>query len=85
MARSSLLRYGVHRCTVLSATEAQAQWVLPPQGRPVAAKVLQVGAEGDLLARLKREFPVVRHVKPKASRADSVELYLLATGFKGRR
>jgi 23S rRNA (uridine2552-2'-O)-methyltransferase len=47
------------------------------------AKVLQGGAEGDLLARLKREFALVRHVKPKASRADSAELYLLATGFRG--
>jgi 23S rRNA (uridine2552-2'-O)-methyltransferase len=48
------------------------------------AKVLQGGAEGDLLARLRREFASVRHVKPKASRADSAELYLLATGFAGR-
>jgi 23S rRNA (uridine2552-2'-O)-methyltransferase len=49
------------------------------------AKVLQGGAEGDLLARLKREFASVRHVKPKASRADSAELYLLATGFRRTR
>jgi 23S rRNA (uridine2552-2'-O)-methyltransferase len=47
------------------------------------AKVLQGGAEGDLLALLKREFATVRHVKPKASRVDSAELYLLATGFRG--
>jgi 23S rRNA (uridine2552-2'-O)-methyltransferase len=47
------------------------------------AKVLLGGAEGELLARLKREFATVRHVKPKASRADSAELYLLATGFRG--
>jgi 23S rRNA (uridine2552-2'-O)-methyltransferase len=47
------------------------------------AKVLQGGAEGELLARLKRDFATVRHVKPKASRADSAELYLLATGFRG--
>ena len=49
------------------------------------AKVLQGGAEGALLARLKREFASVRHVKPKASRADSAELYLLATGFRGEK
>jgi len=47
------------------------------------AKVLQGGSEGELLARLKRDFAVVRHVKPKASRADSAELYVLATGFRG--
>ena len=47
------------------------------------AKVLQGGAEGELLARLKREFATVRHLKPKASRADSAELYVLATGSGG--
>jgi 23S rRNA (uridine2552-2'-O)-methyltransferase len=47
------------------------------------AKVLQGGTEGELLARLKRQFAGVRHVKPKASRADSAELYMLATGFRG--
>ena len=56
--------------------------VLAPGGF-FLAKVLQGGAEGALLARLKREFAIVRHVKPKASRADSAELYLLATGFRG--
>ncbi len=58
--------------------------VLAPGGFFVA-KVLQGGTEGQLLARLKRDFAVVRHVKPAASRADSAELYVLATGFRGRR
>ncbi len=49
------------------------------------AKVLQGGTEGALLADLKRDFAVVRHVKPKASRADSAELYVLATDFRGVR
>ena len=61
-----------------------ASEVLAPGGF-FLAKVLQGGAEGELLARLKREFTTVRHVKPKASRADSAELYLLATGFRGAR
>ena len=56
--------------------------VLAPGGF-FLAKVLQGGSEGELLARLKREFAAVRHVKPKASRADSAELYVLATGFRG--
>jgi 23S rRNA (uridine2552-2'-O)-methyltransferase len=56
--------------------------VLAPGGFFVA-KVLQGGAEGELLARLKRDFASVRHVKPKASRSDSAELYVLATGFRG--
>ena len=35
------------------------------------------------MARLNRSFAKVRHVKPKASRADSAEMYVLATGFRG--
>jgi 23S rRNA (uridine2552-2'-O)-methyltransferase len=45
--------------------------------------VLQGGTESELLARLKRDFQTVRHVKPAASRKDSAELYVLATGFRG--
>jgi 23S rRNA (uridine2552-2'-O)-methyltransferase len=56
--------------------------VLAPGGA-FLAKVIQGGTEHALLARLKREFAVVRHVKPRASRADSAELYVLATGFRG--
>jgi 23S rRNA (uridine2552-2'-O)-methyltransferase len=55
--------------------------VLRPGGVFVG-KVFQGGATGDLLARLKQAFREVRHVKPPASRAESVELYVVATGFK---
>lgn len=61
-----------------------ASQVLAPGGFFVA-KVFQGGAVGELLALLKRDFAVVRHVKPKASRAGSAELYVLATGFRGKR
>jgi 23S rRNA (uridine2552-2'-O)-methyltransferase len=60
-----------------------AREVLAPGGIFVA-KVFQGGTENQLLADLKRDFAVVRHVKPAASRADSAELYVLATGFRGR-
>ena len=46
------------------------------------AKVFQGGAEGALLARLKRDYAAVRHLKPRASRAESAEVYVLATGFR---
>jgi 23S rRNA (uridine2552-2'-O)-methyltransferase len=59
-----------------------AREVLAPGGAFVA-KVFQGGTEGQLLADLKRDFATVRHVKPAASRADSAELYVLATGFRG--
>jgi 23S rRNA (uridine2552-2'-O)-methyltransferase len=56
--------------------------ILAPGGS-FLAKVFQGGTEHELLARLKREFTAIRHVKPQASRADSAELYVLATGFRG--
>ena len=55
--------------------------ILAPGGFFVA-KVLQGGTEGQVLTKLKRDFTLVRHVKPAASRADSAELYVLATGFR---
>jgi 23S rRNA (uridine2552-2'-O)-methyltransferase len=64
------------------AAAAFAREVLAPGGA-FLCKVLQGGTEATLLAALKRDFAVVRHVKPAASRADSAELYLLATGFRG--
>ncbi len=59
-----------------------AEDVLKPGGAFVG-KVFQGGAAPELLARLKKSFRDVRHVKPPASRAESVELYLVATGFRG--
>ena len=58
-----------------------AREVLAPGGA-FLAKVLQGGTEKTLLANLKRDFAKVVHVKPPASRADSAELYVLATGFR---
>jgi 23S rRNA (uridine2552-2'-O)-methyltransferase len=56
--------------------------VLKPGGA-FLAKVFQSGADAELLAQLKRDFATVRHVKPAASRQDSSERYVLATGFRG--
>ena len=56
--------------------------VLKPGGH-FLAKTFQGGSEGDLLATLKRNFRSVHHVKPPASRDESVELYLLAKDFRG--
>jgi 23S rRNA (uridine2552-2'-O)-methyltransferase len=55
--------------------------VLRPGGAFIA-KVLQGGTERELLDLLKKRFAKVQHVKPPASRADSAELYVLATGFR---
>ena len=70
---------------IMALVEAAAEFareVLAPGGT-FLAKVLQGGTEAALLASLKRDYKTVKHVKPPASRTDSAELYLLATGFRG--
>jgi 23S rRNA (uridine2552-2'-O)-methyltransferase len=69
---------------IMALVEAAAEFareVLAPGGT-FLAKVLQGGTEAALLASLKQDYKSVKHVKPPASRADSAELYLLATGFR---
>ena len=58
--------------------------ILEPGGAFVA-KVFQGGSERSILAPMKRHFATVRHVKPSASRKESSELYVVATGFRGER
>jgi 23S rRNA (uridine2552-2'-O)-methyltransferase len=53
-------------------------------GGGFVAKAFQGGEVDDVLAQLKIHFAKVQHIKPKASRADSSEIFLVATGFKGR-
>ena len=60
-----------------------AMSVLAPGGAFVA-KVFQGGTEKNLLDQLKKSFAIVRHAKPPASRAESAETYVVATGFRGR-
>ena len=70
---------------IMALAEAAAEFareVLAPGGA-FLCKVLQGGTEARLLSVLKRDFASVRHIKPPASRAESAELYLLATGFRG--
>jgi 23S rRNA (uridine2552-2'-O)-methyltransferase len=72
---------------IMALAEAAADFVhevLAPGGA-FLCKVLQGGTEATLLVGLKRDFAHVKHVKPAASRAESAELYLLATGFRGVR
>ena len=69
---------GLAETAVVFATE-----VLAPGG-VFLCKMFQGGTEKELLAGLKRDFTSVKHVKPPASRKESSELYVLATGFRGR-
>ena len=69
---------------IMALVEAAAEFsreVLAPGG-VFLAKVLQGGTEAALLARLRRDFATVKHIKPAASRADSAELYVLASGSR---
>jgi len=61
---------------------AFAREVLEPDGF-FLCKLFQGGETAALVTELKRDFALVRHLKPAASRADSSELYVLATGFRG--
>lgn len=56
--------------------------ILKPDGVFIA-KVFQGGTQSELMAQLKKNFKTVKHVKPPASRKESAEQYVVATGFKG--
>ena len=69
---------------IMALVEAAAEFAretLKPGGS-FLSKVIQGGTEAALLSGLKRDFATVKHVKPAASRSDSAELYVLATGFR---
>jgi len=84
MAASSSGHRATDHLRIIALCEAAAHFafdVLSPGGAFVA-KVLQGGAENSLLALLKQRFASVAHVKPPASRKDSAEMYVVATGFR---
>ena len=66
---------------LLEEALAYAETILRPGGHFVA-KVLQGGAEKELLLRLKKHFQKVVHFKPKSSRKDSAEMYVVALSFR---
>ena len=86
MAAASSGHKGTDHLRIVALVEAAAQLaldVLEPGGTFVA-KVLAGGAEAEMQAMLKRNFEKVANVKPPASRSDSSEKYVVATGFRGR-
>jgi 23S rRNA (uridine2552-2'-O)-methyltransferase len=66
---------------ILEAVFPFACEVLKPGGVFVA-KVFQGGTENELLKEMKQHFTSVKHAKPKASRQDSSEIYVVASGFR---
>ncbi|ALJ37464.1 MULTISPECIES: RlmE family RNA methyltransferase [Azospirillum] len=85
MAAPTIGHQSTDHLRIMALAEAAydfAEEVLAPGGAFVA-KLFQGGAEKSLLERLKRDFTTVRHAKPPASRAESSETYVVATGFRG--
>ncbi len=85
MAASSSGHKQTDHLRIMSLCETAAYFafdVLEPGGTFVA-KVLAGGAEGDLQKILKQKFEKVANVKPPASRSDSSEKFVVATGFRG--
>ena len=70
---------------IIALCEAAAYFAFDvlEEGGTFVAKVLAGGAEGDLLKILKQRFAKVANVKPGASRADSSEKFVVASGFRG--
>ena len=71
------------RIMALCETAAYFAFDVLEQGGTFVAKVLAGGAEGDLQKLLKQKFDKVANVKPPASRSDSSEKFVVATGFRG--
>jgi 23S rRNA (uridine2552-2'-O)-methyltransferase len=85
MAAASTGHAGTDHLRIMALAEAALDFaleVLAPGGAFVA-KVLRGGSERTLLEAMRRNFAKVAHVKPPASRKDSAELYVVATGFRG--
>ncbi|WP_170455336.1 RlmE family RNA methyltransferase [Ruegeria arenilitoris] len=71
------------RIMALCETAAYFAFDVLEVGGTFVAKVLAGGAEGDLQKLLKQKFEKVANVKPPASRSDSSEKFVVATGFRG--
>ena len=72
---------------IIALIEAAADFAIENSGNlaaPSVSKNFQGGSAGEVLAHLKAAFAEVKFVKPKSSRTGSSEVYLVATGFKGR-
>ena len=85
MAPNTIGHQQTDHLRIMSLVEAAydfAVQILKPNGTFVA-KVFQGGTEGGLLTRMRRDFKTVRHMKPPASRKESAEQYVVATGFRG--
>ncbi|MFM9849295.1 MAG: RlmE family RNA methyltransferase [Hyphomicrobiaceae bacterium] len=85
MAAPTTGHTGTDHLRIIGLAETAASFaaeVLSPGGA-FLCKVLQGGTERGLLDHLKKDYAIVRHIKPPASRSDSAEMYVFASGFRG--
>ncbi|MDJ0820892.1 MAG: RlmE family RNA methyltransferase [Paracoccaceae bacterium] len=85
MAASSSGHKQTDHLRIITLCEAAAELAFDvlEEGGTFVAKVLAGGAEGELQKLLKQRFAKVANVKPPASRSDSSEKFVVATGFRG--
>ena len=85
MAASSSGHKQTDHLRIMALCEAAAYFAFDvlEEGGTFVAKVLSGGAEGDLQKILIQKFTKVANVKPPASRSDSSEKFVVATGFRG--
>jgi 23S rRNA (uridine2552-2'-O)-methyltransferase len=85
MAAQGTGHAGTDHLRIIGLAEAAAEFACEAleAGGAFVCKVFQGGSERTLLEQLKRAFAAVKHVKPPASRAESAEMYVVATGFRG--
>jgi len=84
MAPNTTGHTGTDHLRIMALAEAALAFALEvlAEGGGFVTKVFQGGAERQVLETLKQHFAVVRHAKPPASRKESSELYVVATGFR---
>jgi 23S rRNA (uridine2552-2'-O)-methyltransferase len=85
MAPNTTGHTGTDHIRIMALAELALEIAEPvlAEGGGFVCKLFQGGAERAMLDRLKRNFRMVRHAKPPASRKESSELYVVATGFRG--
>ncbi len=85
MAASSSGHKQTDHLRIIALCEAAAELAFDvlEEGGTFVAKVLAGGAEAGMQATLKKRFDKVMNVKPPASRSDSSEKFVVATGFRG--
>jgi 23S rRNA (uridine2552-2'-O)-methyltransferase len=85
MAHNTVGHRQTDHLKIVALIEAAADFAIEnlKPGGAFVTKNFQGGSAGEVLNRLKAAFAEVKYVKPKSSRQDSSEVYLVATGFKG--